>query len=142
MEGRGSIAERWGQRLGLLLAAPTLLVLFAAGAYAVGDAVLAPAPAPDHPGFVDTVLGSRAVVVAVRLAVISGGVFVVLSVVALTARGQWLTRVGPVHVSDVDNQRRLVSIEHVRETIDNLEQDLAKSNLAIERMREAAKGVQ
>jgi hypothetical protein len=142
VEGRGSIAERWGQRLGLLLAVPALLVLFAAGTYAVGDAVLAPAPAPDHPGFVDTVLGSRAVVVAVRLAVISGGVFVVVSVVALIARGQWLTRVGPVHVSDVDNQRLLVSIEHVRETIDNLEQDLAKSNLEIERMREAAKGVQ
>jgi len=73
----------------------------------------------------------------------ANGYFVVVSVVALTARGaKWLTRVGPVHVSDVDNQRLLVSIEHVRGTIDNLEQDLAKSNLEIERMREAAKGVQ
>jgi hypothetical protein len=128
MDGRGTALERWGQKLGSLLVAPAVLVLFAAGIYAVGDAVLAPAPAPDHPGFVDTVLGSRAVVAATRLAVISGAVFVVVSVVALISRGQWLTRVGPVHVSDVDNPRLLVSIERARETIDKLEKDLAKSN--------------
>jgi hypothetical protein len=104
MKRRGSIDARfecWGQKLGLLLFAPTMLVLFAAGIFAIGDAVLAPAPASDHPGFVDTVLGSRAVVAAIRLAVIFAGVFIVASVVALIAQGQ--------------------------ETIDDLEHDLAQS---------------
>src|SRR4051812_6985689 len=88
--------ERWVQRLGLLVVVPTLLVLFAAAIFAIGDAVLASTPAPDHPGFVDTVLGSRAVVATIRLAIIFAGVYVVVSVVALIARGQWLAKVGPV----------------------------------------------
>jgi hypothetical protein len=76
----------WGQRLSLFLAVPSMLVLFGAGIYAIGDAVLAPAPTPDHPGFVDTILGSRAVVAAIRLAVIFAGTFVVVSVVAHRSR--------------------------------------------------------
>jgi hypothetical protein len=101
----------------MLLVLPTLLLLFAAAAYAIGDAVFAPAPAPKNPGFVDTVLGSRAVVAAVRLAIIFAGTFVVVSVIALIARGQWLTRVGPVQVSeqvsglDAENQRLQESLE-------------------------------
>jgi hypothetical protein len=100
----------------------------AKGRSACGDAVLASTPAPDHPGFVDTVLGSRAVVAAIRLAIIFAGVHVVVSVVALIARGQWLTKVGPVEVServsDVDahNRRLEESLEMTDETIGGMRQ--------------------
>jgi len=124
----------------MLLVVPTLLVLFAAAVYAIGDAVLAPAPAPREPGFVDTVLGSRAVIAAIRLAVIFAGIYIVLSVVALVAKGRWLVRVGPVQVSeqvsdiDAENQRLKDSLENARETIDNLKQDLAESNRVLDQM--------
>ena len=135
--------ERVGQKLGLLLVFPTLLILFVAGAYAVGDAVFAPTPVSESPGFVDTVLASRAVVAAIRLAIIFAGSFIVISVVALIARGQWLTRIGPVHVSeqvsdiDAENQRLKESLENARETIDNLKGDLAESNYVLDQMRDS-----
>jgi outer membrane murein-binding lipoprotein Lpp len=144
----GSRWERWGEKLGLLLVLPTLLVLFAAALYAIGDAILAPTPAPKEPGFIDTVLGSRAVVAAIRLAIIFAGVFVVLSVVALTAKRQWLVRVGPVQVSeqvsdlDAENQRLEESLENARETIDNLKQDLAESNFLLDRMMRDSGGTE
>lgn len=139
-DGDQSRFERWGERLGLLLVLPTLAVLFAASAYAIGDAILAPTPVAESPGFVDTVLASRAVVAAIRLAIIFAGVFLVVSVIALIARGQWLTRVGPVQVSeqvsdiDAENQRLKESLENARETIDNLKQDLAESNTLLDKM--------
>jgi hypothetical protein len=124
--------ERWVQRLGLLLVVPTLVVLFAAAIFAIGDAVLAPAPIPEHPGFVDTVLGSRAVVAAIRLAVIFAGVYLVVSVVALIARGQWLTKVGPVEVSEpvsdvkAESQRLQEELVQAREWIGKLRQQIAE----------------
>jgi len=140
--------KRWGERLGLALAGPTMLVLFAAGIYAIGDAVLAPAPTPDHPGFVDTVLGSRAVVAAIRLAVIFAGAFVVVSVVALIARGQWLTKVGPVQVSERvsdiggGSQRLTKSVEKTEETVDGMRKTTREIDDLIERMTRDSKGVQ
>lgn len=103
------------------------LLLAAAGIYAIGDAVLAPSPAPEHPGFVDAVLASRAVMAAIRLAIIFAGVFVMASVVALAGQKRWLTRVGPVEVSDLDavNQRRGERLARTLETIDKLRQQLA-----------------
>jgi hypothetical protein len=124
--------ERWVQGLGLAVVVPTLLVLFGAAVFAVGDAVLAPAPAPDHPAFVDTVLGSRAVVAAIRLAIIFTGVFVVVSVVALIARGQWLTKVGPVEVSenvgtmDKESQRLESRLADAHGEIGRLRQEIAE----------------
>jgi hypothetical protein len=119
--------------LGALLAVPAVLVLGAAAIYAIGDAVLAPAPTPVDPGFIDTILGSRAVVAAVRLAVISAGVFVVASVAALIARGQWLTRVGPVQVAQpvadigAESQRLEDSLAEARETIGSIRNDLLEN---------------
>jgi hypothetical protein len=104
-----------------------ILLLAAAGIYAIGDAVLAPTPAPEHPGFVDAVLASRAVIAAIRLAIIFAAAFVVGSVVALAGQERWLTRVGPVEASDLDavNQRRGERLEQTLETIDKLRQQLA-----------------
>lgn len=135
--------ERWVQRSGHLLLALALLVLFAAAIVAIGDAVLAPTPTPTHPGFVDTVLGSRAVVAAIRLAIIFAGVFVVVSVVALIARGQWLTKVGPVQVSDGDSGSRRLggSLGKADETIDSLRQATEEVNDLLDRMKHDSKGV-
>ena len=86
----------------------------------------------DDPGFVDTVLGSRAVVASIRLAVIFAGVFVVLSVVALIARGQWLTKVGPVEVSErvsdlkTENRRLEKSLAQARNRIGKLRQEITE----------------
>src|SRR5215213_9418663 len=120
--------ERWVQRLGLLVVVPTLLVLFVAAIFAIGDAVLASTPASDHPGFVDTVLGSRAVVAAIRLAII----FAVVSVVALIARGQWLTKIGPVEVSEpvsdvkAESQRLQEELVQTRGSVGKLRQEIAE----------------
>jgi hypothetical protein len=132
--------EHWVQRLGLLVVVPTLLVFFGAAVFAVGDAVLAPAPAPNHPAFVDTVLGSRAVVAAIRLAIIFAGAFVVVSVVALIARGQWLTKVGPVEVSApvaevrTENQRLEELLAKADETVDGMRQAMGEGRDMIERI--------
>jgi ABC-type multidrug transport system fused ATPase/permease subunit len=138
--GREPRLERIGASLGAFLVFPTLAVLFAAAVYAIGDAVLAPTPVAKSPGFIDTVLASRSVVAAIRLAIIFAGVFVVISVVALIARRQWLTRVGPLQVSeqvsdiDAENQRLKESLENARETIDNLKQDLAETNYVLDQV--------
>jgi hypothetical protein len=81
------------------LVALSLVALCLAGAYAFGDALLAGAPSPKNPGFVDSLLASSAVLAAVRLAIIAAAAYVVTSVAALMGRRQWLTRVGPVEVS-------------------------------------------
>jgi uncharacterized protein YlxW (UPF0749 family) len=118
---------------------PILLVLFAAMTYAIGEAVLAPVPAPKEPGFVDTVLGSRAVVAAIRVAIIFAAAFVVLSVVALAAKGQWLVRVGPVQVSErvsslrAENRRLKRQLEENKATMDDLEREVAECNCLLYR---------
>lgn len=97
---------------------------------AIADAALAPAPAPEQPSFIDVFLASRAVVTAIRVAIIFGALFVVLSVIALIARRQWLTRVGPVEVSgdvsglDADNHRLERKLEESERTIEGLQQQL------------------
>jgi hypothetical protein len=125
--------QRWRKRPALL-ALPVLLVLFAAMAYAIGEAVFAPVPAPEEPGFVDAILGGRAVVAAIRVAIIFAAAFVVLSVVALAAKGQWLVRVGPVQVSErlsslgTENRRLKRQLEESKATMDDLERELAEWN--------------
>ena|SRR5690242_12277368 len=108
-----------------------VLLLAVAGIYVMGDAFLAPTPAPEHPGFVDAVLASRAVMAAIRLAIVFAGVYVVASAVALITRGQWLARVGPVEVSErvLDADTEILRLERelapARETIDRLRQELS-----------------
>jgi hypothetical protein len=102
------------------LAIPGALALCLAAIYATGDAILAPAPISTSPGFLETILASRAVVSAVRIAVIAAAAFVVVSIVALISRRQWPTRIGPVHLSEdvsslkAENQRLQTGIEFYR----------------------------
>jgi hypothetical protein len=108
-------------------------------AVAVADAILSPAPASKEPGFIGTVLASRAVVASIRIAILFAAAFVVLSVVALISRRQWLTRVGPVEVSakvsDLAIERRQLKkkLRRAEETIAALEATAADTQQVIDR---------
>ncbi|HVD37627.1 MAG TPA: hypothetical protein VNC15_02210 [Solirubrobacterales bacterium] len=108
-------------------------------AVAAADAVLAPTPASKEPGFIDAILASRAVIASVRIAIVFAAAFVVLSVVALISRRQWLTRVGPVEISGkvsdlAAEKRRLEKDLHVaEETISKLEAAAADTQQVIDR---------
>ena len=106
---------------------------------AIADAVLSPAPMSKQSNFIDTFLASKAVVAAIRIAIIFAALFVVLSVLALIVRRQWLTRVGPVEVSDrvfglsAENQRLEERLADANQTIENLERSAASSQRLIDR---------
>jgi|GEM_PF-6776670 len=68
--------------------------------------MLAPTPVPEHPGLIDAVLASRAVMAAVRLAIVLAGAYIVISVNALITQRRWLVRVGPVQVSETNADGR------------------------------------
>jgi len=111
-----------------------LLICGAAGIYVLGDAVLAPTPAPEHPGYVDAVLASRVVIAAIRLAIVFAGGFVVLSVIGLVDQRRWLTKVGPVQVSedvgavDVGRERFVSDLAQARAVIGKLRQELSEAD--------------
>jgi hypothetical protein len=125
---------RQGSAFGGFIAVPTLLILAAAAVYAIGDAVIAEAPAPKNPGLVDGVLASRAVIAAIRIAIIAAAGYVVISVVALVTRRQWLTRVGPVEVSeqvldiDEENAELKSRLKREREKTEGLMAELAAAD--------------
>jgi uncharacterized protein YlxW (UPF0749 family) len=131
-------SERLSSALGGLFSLPALLAFLAAGIYAVGDATLAEAPSSRDPGFVDAVLASSAVLAAVRLAVIAAAVYVVFSVVALVARRQWLTRVGPVEVSarvsdlETENKELRDALDRAEARVEDLNEGLAKTRGALD----------
>lgn len=83
---------------------------------------------------------------AVRLAVVFSGGYVILSVVALIARGQWLTKIGPVEVSEqvvtVDRASRKLEEElsAAQATIDMLRQQLAGAGQGVARILQNGKG--
>lgn len=121
---------RLGSAFGGFIAVPTLLLLATAAVYAIGDAVIAEAPPPKSPGFADGVLASRAVIAAIRIAIIAAAGYIVMSVVALAARRQWLTRVGPVEVSarvsDLEAENALLRdmLESAEARVEDLDEQL------------------
>jgi hypothetical protein len=108
-------------------------------AIAAVDAILAPTPVSKQPGFIDTVLASRAVIASLRIAIVFAATFLVLSVVALIASRQWLTRVGPVEVSAkvsglaVENRILRERLEEARVEIARLETNVANAQQVIHR---------
>jgi hypothetical protein len=106
---------------------------------AIVDATLAPTPAPQRPDFVDALFASRAVVAAIRIAIVFAAGFLVLSVIALVAQRRWLTRVGPVEVSGrvsdlrVENQRLEEEVGLAHQAVEDLERKVAYSQQVIDR---------
>jgi hypothetical protein len=116
------------------------IVLIFITALAIGDAVSAPTPISRQPDFIDTILASRAVVAAIRLAIIFAAIFVILSVVALIARRQWLARVGPVEVEKVsdlslENQQLEQKLDEAHRAIESLKRNVAYTHRVIDRER-------
>jgi mannose/fructose/N-acetylgalactosamine-specific phosphotransferase system component IIC len=122
------------RKLPLAIALPATILLALVGVYAVGDAVFSPVTTPSSPGFLEVILASRAVVAAVRIAVIFAAAFIVVSVVALIAKGRWLTRVGPVQITgdvsglEVEVERLEASLAKSFATVDNLRQELSEKD--------------
>jgi hypothetical protein len=109
---------------------PLTILLVAASFYAVGDAILAPAPLSADPGFLETLVASRAVVAAVRVAVIFAAAFVVVSVVALISARRWPTKIGPVEIAgevpklDTESERLKSAMEEYIATIEELRDEV------------------
>jgi hypothetical protein len=112
------------------LRVPIFIVLTLVLVLAVGDAVFAPTPTSREPDFIDTILASKAVVAAIRIALVFAAAFVVLSVAAMAAQRRWLVRVGPVEVSgevsDLDAGSHFLEkeIEEANRVIEDLEEKL------------------
>jgi hypothetical protein len=110
------------------------VLLAAASLYAVGDAILAPAPLSADPGFLETLVASRAVVAAVRVAVIFIAAFVVVSVVALISARRWPTKIGPVEIADglsqleAENALLRTTVANLRATMRHAEQRTVPEN--------------
>lgn len=109
---------------------PVTVLLLALIGYASVDATLTGGPASTDPDFIDLLLASDSVLAAVRMAIIAASTYLVLSVVALITRRQWLTRVGPVevseHVSEVlrENAALKRTLADVQQTSAQYEQEL------------------
>jgi hypothetical protein len=132
-------AEGLGYRVGQILGIPLLLGL-AVGAVFVMVGLFQGAkidPGPD-PSFIDTIFASRTIVGAARIVVLFGGAYIVASVVVLISRGQFLTKVGPIEVSEsvagITRDRDFLAqqLGAARETIDVLEQHLIETNAGFE----------
>lgn len=128
------LATRIGQMLGTLLVVPIVVLLLVGAGWSIWDAITADSPVPQDPSVFDRVLASDAVLAAARIAVIFAAGYLVISVVALISKGQWLTRVGPVEVSESvgdlvrENTALRNSLESAGETIGDLEDELRDSN--------------
>lgn len=55
-------------------------------------------PKFDDPNFWEALLEANPMMGFVRLSIMAGAIYVVISVIALTSRGQWLSRAGPFQV--------------------------------------------
>jgi hypothetical protein len=121
------------QRSGCVRATWIGLVLVIA--LAIADAALAPAPAPEQLDFIDTLLASRAVVVAIRIAIVFAALFLILSVIALAAQRRWLARLGPVEVStlDAENQQLKEELASADGLIEDLEAKAAYTEQLVDK---------
>jgi hypothetical protein len=82
------------------------------------------------------------VVAAVRIAVIFAATFIVVSVVALTVKRQWPTRIGPVHLredvsgQEAENGQLRDELELARETINHLDELVVATGTTLKEDRE------
>jgi hypothetical protein len=129
-DGPKSLGEKTGQVLGFIV---VIGLLVAAGFLGV-SLFLGPKinPGP-HPSWLATLFSSRGVVGAVRIAIIFAAAYLVVSVCALIAGQQWLTRVGPLEVASsvkglaAERDKLASDLAEARDTIDQLEDRLTET---------------
>jgi hypothetical protein len=126
-------AARVSRTIGQALAVPVAIGVLAL----VGAALVSVIPKrPPHfkdPSFVEVIFANRAVVTASRLAVLFAAAYIVISVVALIQRGQWLSSVGPIKTSEAvrqtvrDRDQLAQDLESAREVIEDLQDQLTST---------------
>jgi hypothetical protein len=90
------------ERIGQILAVPILIATITGIVLVLQGADPGPLKPKADPGFLDLIFGNRTVLLFVRAALIIAAVYVLISVVALVVRRNWLIRAGPFQASDQD----------------------------------------
>ena len=137
-----SASEKVGRAIGilLLLASPVLIWLL------IRALVPPTTPRFQDPSFIEAVFASRFVIATVRFAILFAALYVVVSVVALIARGQWLSSVGPFRVSEsvralkADRDQLARALREAVDTIESLQDELAQAERELRSERRAQRG--
>ena len=117
----GLEAGAWpGRAAAVLVLVGVAVLLF----LAIRALVPAKEPRFTDPSFIEVIFANRLVVTLARVALLAAVLYIVVSVVALVSRGQWISGVGPIRVSDsvrtVEQERnRLRSA--LKEAVDKVE---------------------
>ncbi|MDP8991573.1 MAG: hypothetical protein M3N31_00695 [Actinomycetota bacterium] len=88
-------------------------------------------PSFENPNFLEAVFASRLVITVVRISILFGVFYLVVSIVALVARRQWLSRVGPVQVAE-----SVRAIEEERDRLEGALRDALQSYQELEQERD------
>ncbi len=130
---RGASPERRRQLFALAIAAAIVVLAVFVFTQLIPGKVRSAA----NPSFVDDIFDNTAVLVAVRLALLAGAAYVIVSVGALIKDRRWLSQLGPFKASDqvVDlNQGAEAAernIQDALETIEELRRRLRENNDAL-----------
>jgi len=101
-----------------------LMALLAAVAAVAYTAFSSAIPTFHNPNFVDEIFESRVVLGASRVGLVAAAAYVLISIVALISRGQWITSVGPLKVGE--------SVRTVTQEAETLRTSLVGAQEAIE----------
>ena len=132
-------------------AAAALVLVGVALVVVVAVRALVPAKEPrfTNPSFIEVIFANRLVVTLVRVALLAAVLYIVVSVVALVSRGQWISGVGPIRVSDSvrtleqERDRLHAALNDAVDKVETLENQLyeARDQLAdAQRRLEAGRG--
>jgi hypothetical protein len=140
-------AERAGEIVGKYVAVPLLVVLILALPAVVVLAIIFsyPSELPDR-GFLDSIFANEVVLWVARLVVlfagavlVLGGTYLIVSIGSWIKNSQWLTKLGPLEVSQkaVDEIREEAEVwrsllDSAEEEIDQLKERLEESDSLIE----------
>lgn len=92
-EGGRVWLDRWLHPLALVL-------MIAAGIVMAITQAPNATPLKNNPGFLDVVFNSRLVVLAARIVIVDGAIYILASLVARTAAKEWARKAGPVESGD------------------------------------------
>jgi hypothetical protein len=132
---RGASAERRSQFSALLIAVASVVLAVFVFIQLIPGRVRSAA----NPSFVDNIFDNTAVLVAVRLALLAGAMYVIVSVGALIKDRRWLSQLGPFKASDqivhLNQGAEAVerNIQDAVETIEELNRRLGENNDALVR---------
>lgn len=108
----------------------------------IREAIIADAPTPANPSFIDQIIASQAVLVSVRLALIAASGYLILSLTMLAIRRQWISKIGWVELGDRqvaaneelvrENEGLYVTLSNLSTEKDRLEEQLRQADNMID----------